>query len=107
MPHCSIGPPFFTVDGSGRWTLVLYMHVTKLAKILIEGGDRDALRYGGSGNQTVDEMSPRCLIALECIQVDNHFTDLDTGTRDEAAQCRGDIGTGMPIKRLKDEHAFR
>src|SRR5579862_315893 len=82
------------------------MHVAKFSKVLIKGRDWKILRHGGSRDQTIDKMGLRFLIAVQCVEVDCHFTDLDARTGDEARECSGDIGPSMTVKRLKYKHAL-
>ena len=62
-----------------------HAHVAKLSKVLIKGRDWYVLSHGGGGDQTVDKVSLRSLIAAQSVQVDGYLTDLDARTGDQAS----------------------
>ena len=72
--------------------LSFHAHINKLSRVLIKGGDRHVLSYGGGGEETVDKLSIGPLIAIQGVERDPYLTDLDAGRRDQASQCGGDIG---------------
>ena len=83
-----------------------HAHIDKLSKVLVEGGDWHVLSDGSGGNQTVDKMSLRSLIAVQRVEVDRHFTDLDARTGDEPSKCGGNIATWMPVEGFEYKHAL-
>ena len=75
-----------------------HAHVAKLSKVLIKGRDCYVLSHCGGGDQTVDKVSLRFLIAAQSVQVDRHLTDLDA----RAADCKSDISAdAQPQRRLR------
>jgi hypothetical protein len=89
---------------SSSRSLSFHSHVSKLSKVLIKGGDWHVPSHGGGGDQTVNKVSLRSLIAIQSVEVDCYLTDLDAGTRDQASECGGDIDAWMPVKRLDHKH---
>ncbi len=54
-----------------------HAHVAKLSKVLVKGRDWYVLSHRGGGDQAVDKVNLRSLIAAQSVQVDRHLSDLD------------------------------
>ena len=95
-----------TLAALGSQLFRFHAHVSKLSKVLIKGGDWHVLGHGCGGDQTVDKVSLRSLIAFQPVEVDRDLTDLDARTGNQSSECGGNIGSWMPVKRLKHEYTL-
>jgi hypothetical protein len=75
-----------------------HAHVTKLSKVLIKGRDWYVLNHCRGGDQTVDRVDLRSLIAVQSVQVDRHLTDLDARAADRKSDISADA---QPQRRLR------
>jgi hypothetical protein len=87
-----------TLAALGSQLFSFHAHVSKLPEVLIKGGDWHIPGHSGRGDQTVDKVGLRSLIAVQSVQVDRHLTDLDA----RAADCKSDISAdARPWRRLR------